>query len=228
MRPPIHALVALVAAGACVDEHDVDVYVVLPALPDVCALAGVGRVELAIEGPGPESFSIRSEICEVLEGPYSGFTDTADGPLRFSRLEAGFFFVTIVLTDDDGTQRGDRSLPFDSRESDLFVPLDRVDLWGWQTTSATVHLPACDLDPTLAAVHLELTPALAYRPLHDVVVPCARPGPTRATFDVPLGPIAILAEGTLDDGTPCYAGALDGFFDEVSREADLALQKVCP
>jgi hypothetical protein len=221
-------LPALSLVAACGVEHDVDVYVVLPPIADVCTLAGVARVELAVEGPGPERFAIRSARCELLDGEFSGFQDTADGPLRFSRLEDGFFVVAIELADADATPRGHRRLPFDSREDQLVVPIDRADLAGWPTTAATVAVPACDLDPTLATVHLVLTPQFAFRPAADVVVPCARPGPTRITLDLPRGPVAIAAEGTLADGTVCYQGALDGFFDDDHAGADVPLHEVCP
>ena len=215
-----------VAAPGCVDEHDVDAFVVLPQIAGVCGLAGVARAELAVSGPGPEAFRIRSESCGPIgDGTYDGFQQAPDGPLRFERLAGGFFALTVTLRDADGTYRGHRTLPFDARTTPLVIALDRADLDGWQTGLAHLAVPTCAEAPDLASVVLTLTPGGAARPLPEIAIDCAA---AAATTPVPRGPLSVHALGRLASGAACYQAALDTVVDAAHDRVTLPLTRTCP
>ena len=222
-----------VAGPGCVDEHDVDVFVVLPQITGVCGLAGVARADLALSGPGPEAFHIRSDSCGPIgDGSYDGFQQAPDGPLRFERLASGFFELTVTLRDTDGTHRGHRTLPFDARTAPLVILMDRADVDGWQTELARVTVPTCAEARDLASVALTLTPDGAARPLPDVTIDCAAGASTgatpEATIVVPRGPLAARAVGRLASGAVCYQAMLDTVVDAAHDRVTLPLTRTCP
>jgi hypothetical protein len=223
-----------VAGPGCVDEHDVDVFVVLPQISGVCGLAGVARADLALSGPGPEAFQIRSDRCGPIgDGTYDGFQQAPDGPLRFERLAGGFFELTVTLRDADGAYRGHRTLPFDARTTPLVIPMDRADVDGWQTERARVAVPTCAEARDLASVTLTLTPDGAARPLPDATIDCAAAGPqieaqTEAQIEVPRGPLSVHALGRLAGGAVCYEAMLDAVVDPAHDRVILPLTRTCP
>lgn len=220
---------ACAVAGGCVDEHDVDVFVVLPQITGVCGLAGVARADLALSGPGPEAFHIRSDSCgPVGDGSFDGFQQAPDGPLRFERLADGFFELTVTLRDADGTYRGHRTLPFDARTTPLVITLDRADLDGWQTEAVRVAVPTCAEAGDLASVALTLTPDGAARPLPDVTIDCAAAAIAEAMIVVPRGPLAARAVGRLASGAVCYQAMLDTVVDDAHDRVTLPLTRTCP
>jgi hypothetical protein len=224
----MRTLTLLAACGfaGCVDEHDVDVFLVLPQIRNVCTLAGVARADLDVTGPGPESCHVRSETCGPIgDATYDCFQDAPDGPLRLERLAGGFFQLTVTLSDADGTFRGRRKLPLDSRSSPLIIPMDRADLSGWQTLLARVDVPTCAEAADLASVGLTLTPAGAARPLPDVTIDCARP---QAMVTVPFGPLSAAANGRLSSGAVCYQVTIDAVVDPDHERVNLPLTRTCP
>jgi hypothetical protein len=220
------AACAVAGGPGCVDEHDVDVFIVLPQVPGVCGLAGVARADLALSGPGPEAFHIRSDSCGPIgDGTYDGFQQAPGGPLRFERLAGGFFELTVTLGDADGAYRGHRTLPFDARTTPLVIPLDRADLDGWQTQPARVAVPTCAEARDLASVTLTLTPDGAARPLPDVTIDCAA---AEASVVVPRGPLSVQAVGRLASGAACYQAMLDTVVDAAHDRVTLPLSRTCP
>lgn len=219
-----------VAGPGCVDEHDVDVFVLLPQIPGVCGLAGVARADLALSGPGPESFHIRSDSCGPIgDGTYDGFQQSPDGALRFERLAGGFFELVVTLRDADGTYRGHRTLPFDARATPLVIGIDRADLDGWQTELARIAVPTCAEARDLASVALTLTPDGAARPLPEVTIDCATAGATaEAMIVVPRGPLSAHATGRLASGAVCYQATLDTVVDAAHDRVTLPLTRTCP
>jgi hypothetical protein len=225
VTPTCRWIFSLALVAACGGEGDVDVYVVMPQVDDVCAHLAAARVELEVTGPGPERFTVRGEGCRRHpDFGFDGFFVAAGGgQLRLERLDDAFHWVTARVYAEDGALRGVRVQPFDARESPLAIVFLRPDLPGWPTTQLEVTVPTCALAPDLARVELAIQPVGGFVPTR-ATLGCAEP---RVRVAAPLGPAAITAEGRLTDGTLCYQGAATTVVER-ARQAALRLERTCP
>lgn len=220
----------LLALAACGRERDVDLFVVMPLVDDVCTHADLDRVELRITGPGPEDFTLRASGCRrQAEFMFDGFfTAERGGQLVLDHLQEGFYRIDASVFGSDGSLRGTRSLPIDARTSPQAIIFERPDLPGWPTLEVEVIVPACRVQPDLVRVHIVATPVGAFVPAATATVGCVTGQPTRARFDLPIGPVELTGEGMLDDETVCHSGAATVLFTDERREAELPLDRLCP
>jgi hypothetical protein len=201
------------AAAGCVAEHDVDVYVVLPA---PCADLGAARVTIDVTTADGERFSISTDNCtdRLADQELSGFQTTLE------RLGSGYHRADIAIEDADGAALGTRSLPFPS-ETPLVVSMTRADLPGWPTAELAVTIPACIAGNSLTEVQLSATLASDTRPAVDVAVGCDAGSPASPRVVLPRGPAKLIAKA------PCWYGEAAATVED-GAAIELELARSCP
>lgn len=216
------------ALSGCGAEHDVDVFVVLPVIDRACGWSGAARVDLHVTGPGPEEFVVSSDRCtRHAEAAVEGFFTDDAGQLRLEKLAPTFYWLTARIYDAEGTLLGERTQPFDARETPLVVVFERADLPAWPTTTRRVQVPACADVSGVASLRIEILPDGAYVPAVDEVVPCDAE-PSTLTFDVPIGPVTLTGEGMRSDGTVCLSATRSVVVDPAEDVLlELALEGAC-
>jgi len=198
----------LVVLGACVAEHDPDLFVTLPG---ECATLDAARLDLDIATVQGEHFTVTSPSCQSqLAGQnVQGFA------VELERIADGFQRFDAHLVTSTGTPLGELSQPFDASLPVVLVAFGRADLPGWPTAQITLAPPACE-----TTLHVTATPANEIKAVVDVDLPC-----DAATVAIPRGDTQIVATVPLSTG--CVLATAELFaYDDATQ--DLHIEGGCP
>jgi len=198
----------LILLGACVTEHDPDVFV---TLPQPCAVLDAARLDLEITTRQGEHFTVSSQACQAQLAGQSvqGFA------VELERIADGFPRYDAQLSTSSGSALGELSQPFDASAAVIVASFGRADLPGWPTAQITLAPPACE-----TTLHVVATPVGETKAVVDVDVPCEAP-----IVALPHGDTQIVANVPLTTG--CIVATAELFaLDDATQ--DLALAGSCP
>jgi hypothetical protein len=181
---------AVIALAGCVDQHDPDIYVTLPNVPQACALLDAAELSLEVATVQGEHFTVVSPACQ---GRLAN-QDIAGWQVALDRLADGYHRLTARITGPNGELIGTIDQPFTAK-APVLVPFNRPDLPGWPTAMITLMTPACDTLRVVATPDKEV-------PVVDTTLPCSAP-----SVAIPRGPTGFTVELHASDGQCTLASA---------------------
>lgn len=205
-----------VALIGCVENHDPEVFAVLPDVEVPCSTIGAAQARVAVETLEGERFEVASDTCGTITGTVEGFT------LALERVTHGYHRATTTIVDANGSELGRVEQPFHA-DLPVVVPFSYADLPGWPTESLAIEIANC----SAGSPRLSIRSKLATVPALDREVACGS-----VELPAPRGPIEILA--TMFGGGGCLVASAETFVvpvDPVFPTRPVALELVagaCP
>lgn len=215
------AVIAAALLAGCVEEHDVETWLLLPDMPSPCVLLGAARARVAVDSIDGEKFEVTSDAC------YAGLGggDASGFHLGIPALADGFHRVRASIEGVDGTEIGAVDRPF-AADRPLLLFFSRGDLPGWPDVPVTLAVDPCASHPGLDAIEITVTGDGAARPASVATFRCdALAAPL--SLAVPAGPDIITATGFDELHTACWHGALQ-VLATPDAELSLPLTRSCP
>lgn len=175
---------ALLVVAGCATQHDPDVYVVLPDVPQACATLDAAQLALDVATVQGEHFTIVSQACSSRLANQ----DVSGWQLELDRLADGYHRLTARIIGANGEAIGTIDQPF-TAAAPVIVGFGRADMPGWPTAMITLMPPACE------SLHVTATPDKEMKPVVDTVVPCSAP-----VLAIPRGPTKLAVAIHTSDG----------------------------